>query len=295
MNRQRIKSNWQNTNAHMFKEDFAYHLVYSLSTAASSDFFAINENSDDKLKDKIKIEGSHSLNSGLIDIIHSSVTEMLMFGETFIGFADKKNDGKINIFNIPHDKCKSWNKKYTFIRYLNNNIQNKQSLKITNSYKKNEVIHLYFSNIGITNRQRKLIEKKLSNIDFTRTTKLHIEKKVNYDLEQYKKLEILEILKSTYGLKWNGRRTNLEEINEYYTIYRLAKFKLAQIKMLEYIIGSINEKISSMFDNSTDNYFTYNILLEQNINNMLVKMEKGEMAFSEALDLLFPKLKRVNQ
>lgn len=287
MDKSKNKERWRSTYGYMFREDFASHLCISLLYSSTNDrnIFEVDA-SDDKLKQMITLNKKSYLRHDLSEMITNTVYDMMLKGRVFLhvnyhldhsnsvlGFDFKKISYRYYIKGI---------KKTTFYFRSSNNSFKNNNVKIYNK----DLIELKVSDIGLKVRDFNKIEKSLNQLGID---KLPIQKlkELNIDIENYTKQEKVYLYKSTKKIPWNGRHNENDYITEPYQLYRLANFKIIQLKFLKYIIDKINDKINEIGkDYEFEGKIVYNSIEIDDIKDIIRKIDSGNIQFEEVVNCL---------
>ncbi|CEO27955.1 Uncharacterised protein [[Clostridium] sordellii] len=288
MNKINSEKKWKSISGLMFREDFVTHLCISLLDLKSnnSSIFQIESN-DNKLKQMITSNDKSYLKYNLSQIITNIVDDMIIKGKAFlhvIYYLDDSN--RVSGFDFKKISYryhfKGIKKTIFYFRTSHNNNLKNNNIKIYNK----DLIEFKISDIGLRVSDFNKIEKSLSQLGLD---KLPIQKlkELNLDIENYTKQEKLYLYKSTKRIPWNGRYNGNDYITEPYQLYRLANFKIMQLKFLKYIVDKINGKINEIGkEYEFEGKIIYNTIGIEDIKDIIIKIDSGEIQFEEAIDYL---------
>lgn len=288
------KKYWSSLYSSMFIDDFlnAFSIINMYKSSSRGDFSIESDN--ENLRKMITLNNTSYIDYKLSEIIRNLVYNMILKNKAFLEvvyYLD--NEGIVKGFDFQVINYKRYIKTpKSTIFYYNTLEEGKNKINKFKIYNSN-LICFKLSDIGLSSREFHRIDKKLKHLDIT---KLPIaNSNVKIDIDKYEEDTKFELFSVTKNIPWNGREDSCKFITEYYQVYRLARLKMIELSILQYIFNKINHKIDdigSKYDFSGK--IVYNTISIDNIQDIIEKTKKGELQLEEAMEYLLS-IKRYNE
>jgi hypothetical protein len=219
----------------------------------------------------------HQLREGVEDFIRRATQSLFFYTETFYELSCERdaegNITKIELYFqiIPWSAAKHGRIKAGIHRVP-----------------KEKILHIAFpKELGGKRGLRKIL-KRLASISNTVIPDFQMEamgknENSGFNLERYTKGKYIEIAQRTRRLGWNQRRTQDNEILEYYMVHRHLRFADSQARLREHILKKVNQALNGAVINAEVEIIVENLLSIEDVKSEVELLGKGDLKFVEQI------------
>ena len=123
--------------------------------------------------------------------------------------------------------------------------------------------------------------KKINKRDITEITNIILDKNLKFDLTKYTQSEEYQLLKNTKEIYWYGRNNHNQFMDDFYLLWRTAKFKEFKREILDYLLRKINTALLPYRNiaNFSGEIITH--CKESNYSQDFDRLQKGDLTISQ--------------
>lgn len=129
--------------------------------------------------------------------------------------------------------------------------------------------------------------KKINKRDITEITNFILDKNLKFDLTKYAQSEEYQLLKNTKEIYWYGRNNHNQFMDDFYLLWRTAKFKEFKREILDYLLRKINTALLPYRNiaNFSGEIITH--CKESNYSQDFDRLQKGDLTISQFSNKLY--------
>lgn len=129
--------------------------------------------------------------------------------------------------------------------------------------------------------------KKINKRDITEITNIILDKNLKFDLTKYTQSEEYQLLKNTKEIYWYGRNNHNQFMDDFYLLWRTAKFKEFKREILDYLLRKINTALLPYRNiaNFSGEIITH--CKESNYSQDFDRLQKGDLTISQFSNKLY--------